>query len=141
MKKDKNLSWEGPDKFLLKYCISIRWAWPTQGWCHTQFLSWLKEHYIRYFKWSIILFLILLGRNRLDVITCPPVYLYITIFQPLSLHACEQPFVTIQCFISLIAQDTKKGCCLILDILSCTISSLLVDKNKQSHEVLIVKAN
>ena len=41
--------------------FSVRWAWPSLGWCHAQFFSWFKELYIRAFQWYIICFRILVG--------------------------------------------------------------------------------
>ena len=41
--------------------FSVRWAWPSIGWCHAQFFSWFKELYIRAFQWYIICFRILVG--------------------------------------------------------------------------------
>ena len=41
--------------------FSVRWAWPSIGWCHAHFFSWFKELYIRAFQWYIICFRILVG--------------------------------------------------------------------------------
>ena len=41
--------------------FSVRWAWPSIGWCPAQFFSWFKELYTRAFQWYIICFRILVG--------------------------------------------------------------------------------